>query len=148
MNKYLDSNYGNVYFIGKVESFDKEKTIIKIFDNYCRGIYKLSIFSHIIILYWFHERDNDKDRSVLRVTPKMHRGAPLVGVFTSRSPSRPNPLGMSVARLISVDRCILAVEGLDANIGSPIVDIKPYIPSSDRIENPTVPEYMNYSSVM
>jgi len=143
-NKQLDKIYGKVYFIGEVESLEEKNSIIKIYDKYCQGLYRLAFFSHIIILYWFHERDNDKDRQVLKVTPKMHKGAPEVGVFTSRSPSRPNPLGISVAKIVSIDKCNLIVQGLDAKTGSPIVDIKPYLPSSDRIDNSVIPDYMNF----
>jgi tRNA-Thr(GGU) m(6)t(6)A37 methyltransferase TsaA len=141
----MDMKSGQVNFIGKVTSIKDELTTIKINDEYCDSLYHLSTFSHIIILYWFHKRDNQEHRSVLRVTPKMHKGAPEIGVLTSRSPSRINPIGLCVTELTLIDRCILKVKGLDALQGSPIVDIKPYLPRADSISDARVPEYMQHS---
>ncbi len=138
----MDMNKGEVFFIGNVESVIDNLSKIKIYEEYIEGLYRLSTFSHIIILYWFHNRDNEKDRSVLRVIPKMHKGAPEIGVFTSRSPSRPNPIGLCVTELSLIEGCILNVKGLDAEEGSPIIDIKPYLPRSDSVSITRVPNYM------
>lgn len=138
----MDMKKGEVLFIGRVESIKDNLSKIKIFDRYNEGLYRLSTFSHIIILYWFHNRDNEQHRSVLKVTPKMHKGAPEIGVFTSRSPSRPNPIGLCVTELISMHDNILNVKDLDAEEESPIVDIKPYLPRSDAIIDSRVPNYM------
>tara|TARA_B100000315_G_scaffold255167_1_gene297881 strand:+ start:51 stop:485 length:435 start_codon:yes stop_codon:yes gene_type:complete len=138
----MDMKNGEVYFIGEVESIKDDLTTIRIKKEYCEGLYRLSTFSHIIILYWFHNRDNQEHRSVLKVTPKMHKGAPEIGVFTSRSPSRINPIGLCVTELTSINGCILKVKGLDAIEGSPIVDIKPYLPRADSIPDARVQEYM------
>jgi len=138
----MDMNKGEVLFIGNVESVKDNLSKIKIYEEYIEGLYRLSIFSHIIILYWFHNRDNEKDRSVLRVIPKMHKGAPEIGVFTSRSPSRPNPIGLCVTELSLIEGCVLNVKGLDAEEGSPIIDIKPYLPRSDSVSIARVPNYM------
>lgn len=140
----MEHAQGDVYFIGEVESVKDNITTVRIYDEYCDGIYRLSAFSHIIILYWFHNRDNKEHRSVLRVKPKMHKGAPEIGVFTSRSPSRPNPIGLCVTELVSAEGCRLTVKGLDAEKGSPIVDIKPYLPRADAIPDARVPEYMHH----
>ncbi|MFX1362538.1 MAG: TrmO family methyltransferase, partial [Promethearchaeota archaeon] len=83
---------------------------ITVFQEYCSGLQSLAEFSHIIILYWFHLRDGREDRSVLSVIPKRHPGAPPVGVFASRSPSRPNPVGLCVAEIIVVVNCTLTVK--------------------------------------
>lgn len=138
----MDMKNGEIIFIGEVESIKDNLSKIKIYDRYNQGLYRLSTFSHIIILYWFHNRDNEQNRSVLKVTPKMHKGAPEIGVFTSRSPSRPNPIGLCVTELTSIDDSVLVVKGLDAEEGSPIVDIKPYLPRSDAIIVTRVPDYM------
>lgn len=141
----MDMKKGEVLFIGRVESVKGNLSTINILKMYNEGIHRLSTFSHIIILYWFHNRDNEQNRSVLKVTPKMHKGAPEIGVFTSRSPSRPNPIGLCVTELISVQDNILIVKDLDAEEGSPIVDIKPYLPQSDAIIDSSVPNYMKQS---
>jgi len=87
---------GKLRFIGVVEKADELKANVRIFPEYCTGLKKLEEFSHVIILYWFHLRDNEKDRKVLLVVPKRHEANVEVGVFASRSPSRPNPIGICV----------------------------------------------------
>jgi tRNA-Thr(GGU) m(6)t(6)A37 methyltransferase TsaA len=132
---------GRVHFIGQVEEVGDETSRIRIFPEYAKGLYKLEDYSHIIVLYWLHLRDNEKDRSVLRVIPRAHEGAPEVGVFSSRSPSRPNPIGLCVVKLARIEKNILTVEGLDALVGSPIVDIKPYLPRAEMVADAKVPQW-------
>ncbi|MEM4201615.1 MAG: tRNA (N6-threonylcarbamoyladenosine(37)-N6)-methyltransferase TrmO, partial [Candidatus Hadarchaeum sp.] len=88
--------------------------------------------------------DTIEQRQVLQVIPKRHPGAPLVGVFASRSPTRPNPIGMCVVELIRVENCRLRVKGLDAVEGSPIVDIKPYLPRADSVPGARAPEWTSH----
>ena len=137
------SEKGEVRFIGIVES-SGEPSKVKIFPEFCVGLDGLNSFSHITILYWFHLRDNEEERHTLRVVPRRHPGAPQVGVFASRSPSRPNPIGLCVAELTKIEDCTLLVRGLDAFEGSPIIDIKPYIPRADSISDARVPEWTNH----
>ncbi|MFQ5888045.1 MAG: TrmO family methyltransferase, partial [Candidatus Hydrothermarchaeales archaeon] len=99
---------GEVKFIGVVEDAG-ELSRVRIFPEFCPGLQGLERFSHIIILYWFHLRDRDDDRRVLQVTPRRHPGAPQVGVFASRSPSRSNPIGLCVAELVKIQDCTLLV---------------------------------------
>ena len=131
---------GDVEFIGLVES-SGELSRIRIFREFCMGLEGLNDFSHVILLYWFHLRDNEEERHTLQVVPRRHLGAPRVGVFASRSPSRPNPIGICVVKLISIEDYIITVSGLDAFKGSPIVDIKPYIPRADSVPNATTPQW-------
>jgi tRNA-Thr(GGU) m(6)t(6)A37 methyltransferase TsaA len=131
---------GELKFIGVVEDAG-ELSKVKIFPEFCAGLQRLNDFSHIIILYWFHLRDEENERRVLRVIPKRHLGAPQVGVFASRSPSRPNPIGFCVVELVKIEECTLTVKGFDALENSPIIDIKPYIPRADSIPEAQVPEW-------
>ena len=131
---------GEVKFIGVVEDAG-ELARVRIFPEFCVGLQSLDRFSHIILLYWFHLRDTKEERNVLQVIPRRHPGAPRVGVFSSRSPSRPNPIGLCVTKLVKLQDCTLQVRGLDASKGSPIVDIKPYIPRADSIPDARVPEW-------
>jgi len=131
---------GELRFIGVVES-SGEPSKVRIYPEYCRGLHGLERFSHVIILYWFHLRDNERERGVLQVVPRRHPGAPQVGVFASRSPSRPNPIGLCVVELAGIEDCVLFVKGLDAFEGSPIVDIKPYIPRADAIPSARAPNW-------
>jgi tRNA-Thr(GGU) m(6)t(6)A37 methyltransferase TsaA len=139
----LVSDTFKVVPVGIVESAD-EVARIRIFPEFCDGLYRLKEFSHIIILYWFHERDSEEERRVLRVVPKRHQAKQEVGVFASRSPSRPNPIGLCVVRLVRVEGCVLVMEGLDAFEGSPVVDVKPYLPRSDFVSDVRVPEWTSH----
>ena len=123
---------GNVTFIGTVESTCKTSTL-RIYPEFCPALLGIERHSHLIVLYWFHLRDNLEHRETLQVTPPRHEEAPLTGVFACRSPSRPNPIGVTVVKLERVDGCKLIVSGLDALKGSPIVDVKPYNPDSDSV---------------
>ncbi len=131
---------GEVKFIGVVEDAG-ELSRVRIFPEFCPGLQALDRFSHIIILYWFHLRDNEEERRVLQVTPRRHPGVPQVGVFASRSPSRPNPIGLCVTQLVKIQDCTLLVRGLDASEGSPVIDIKPYISRADSVPDARVPEW-------
>ena len=85
-------------------------------------------FSHILVLYWAH-RVPSKARSLLKAHPMGRKDLPLVGIFSTCSPARPNTICATVVRLMKRQGNALTVEGLDALDGSPIVDIKPYNPS-------------------
>lgn len=129
-----------VKFVGVVE-VSGEVSKVKIFPEFCEGLKNLEEFSHAIILYWFHLRDNEAERSTLKVVPRRHPGAPQVGVFACRSPSRPNPIGLCAVELVKIEGCSLLVKGLDAVEGSPIIDIKPYLPRADSIPGARTPEW-------
>jgi tRNA-Thr(GGU) m(6)t(6)A37 methyltransferase TsaA len=137
------NDIGEVRFIGHVKSIGTLSEI-EIFPDYCLGLDKLGDFSHVIILYWFHLRNDEKERGVLKVVPRRHLNAPRVGVFASRSPSRPNPIGLCVAKLDKIEGCILTVKGLDALEGSPILDIKPYLARGDAIQDSSAPEWTTH----
>ena len=77
----------------------------------------------IVIVTWLHLAD----RSVLRVHPRSDPGRPLTGVFATRSPDRPNPLGLHVVTMLEVDDLRIRVRQLEAIDGTPIVDIKPVL---------------------
>ena len=98
---------------------------IEIFQEFEKGLKDIERFSHIILIYWFHKSCGYN----LIVTPswdtKPH------GLFTTRSPDRPSPLGLSVVELIAREANVLKVKGLDVIEGTPLLDIKPYFPSID-----------------
>ena len=127
-------------FIGVVVAGEKISRV-RIFPEFCSGLQGVRDFSHLIIVYWFHLRDNMEERRTLQVVPRRHHNAPQVGVFASRSPSRPNPIVFCVVELIGVEGCDLLVKGLDALQNSPILDIKPYLPKADSISDAKVPQW-------
>ncbi len=131
-------------FIGVVESAGENEAKVWIFPEFCDALKGIEGFSHVIILYWIHLRDNEKERSILQVIPRGRANGVKVGVFACRSPSRPNPIGLCVVKLMKVEDCRLTVKGLDAFEGSPIVDVKPYIPRRDAVSNAYTPEWLSH----
>ena len=101
----------------------------------------LEEFSHIIVLYWMHQAAAG-GQPPTKVHPKSRQELPLIGLFASRSPSRPNPVGKAVVRLLQRRRNILKVQGLDAIDGTPVIDIKPYMPGYDSVTDAKVPPWI------
>lgn len=101
---------------------------VEIFPEYVEGLQDLDGFSHIILIYHFHL----SKRSSLKVKPYMDDK--LRGVFATRAPSRPNTIGISVVRLEKIKGNILYIQNLDVLDGTPLLDIKPYVPEFDERE--------------
>ena len=99
---------------------------VELFREYEEGLEDLEGFSHIVILYLFHK----SDRYLLRVKPFLDSDEH--GIFATRHPNRPNPIGMSVVRLIERKGRVLRVKDIDVLDGTPLIDIKPYVPSFDH----------------
>jgi tRNA-Thr(GGU) m(6)t(6)A37 methyltransferase TsaA len=99
-------------------------------------------FSHIVIIYWMHKTPSS-ERSITKVHPKRNQNLPLVGVFATRSPARPNPIGISTVRLLEHRDNVVKVIGLDAINGTPILDIKPHIPGSDSPTEVRIPAWLS-----
>ena len=98
---------------------------VEIFPEYAEDLKDIEGFSHIILLYHFHL----SKRSTLIVKPYMDSEAH--GVFAMRGPSRPNPIGISVVYLIKVQGNTLHIQDVDIVDGTPLLDIKPYVPEFD-----------------
>jgi tRNA-Thr(GGU) m(6)t(6)A37 methyltransferase TsaA len=101
---------------------------------------RLEEFSHIIVLYWMHQVAHNDELS-LKVHPRGNPELPLVGLFATRSPNRPNPIGKATVRLLERQGNILKVEGLDAIDGTPVIDIKPYILGNDSATDAKAPPW-------
>lgn len=104
------------------------------------ALYRLEESSHIIVLCWMHKAV-DPDKMALKVRYKGDSKMPLVGLFASRSPYRPNPVGQKLVKLLNIEGNVLQVEGLDAVDGTPVIDIKPYIPGYDSAAEATKPPW-------
>ena len=109
----------------------KSKAIcrIEVFKEFKKGLKDIEGFSHIIIIFWFHK---SQGYHLLVKTPW---DDVLHGLFATRSPHRPCPLGLTVVELVARKNNILRVKGLDAIDGTPVLDIKPYIISTDERAN-------------
>ena len=101
------------------------KGIVEVFEEYAEGLKDLEGFSHIILIYHFHLTQ----KPLLMVKPYMDDE--LRGVFATRAPCRPNSIGVSTVRLTGVEKNILYVEDLDIVDGTPLLDIKPFVPEFD-----------------
>lgn len=99
---------------------------IEVFDAYSAGLLDIEGFSHIILLYALHRAQG----YALQVKPFLDHQ--VRGVFATRYPRRPNPIGLSVVRLIARREAMLEVAGIDVLDGTPLLDIKPYVPDFDR----------------
>lgn len=98
-------------------------------------------FSHLMIIYWTHKTPED-GRTIKRVHPAGLKEMPLKGIFATRSPVRPNPIALIAAKLIERKNNILVVEGLDAINNSPVLDIKPHLPSYDSPLDVKIADWM------
>ena len=99
----------------------------------------LEDFSHIIVLYWFH--GITEAEMPLKVHPMRRPELPLTGLFATRAPNRPNRLGKATVKLLQRRGNILRVKGLDALNGTPVLDIKPYLPGYDSVADARVPSW-------
>jgi tRNA-Thr(GGU) m(6)t(6)A37 methyltransferase TsaA len=81
-------------------------------------------FSHIFVIYWLHDVSTTQQKT-LKVHPRGRRELPQLGVFATRTPLRPNPIGLTITELVSIERNIITVRGLDAYDETPVLDLKP-----------------------
>lgn len=128
--------------IGSIQS-DERGFRIALDTQFAPALKELEGFSHIQVLWWFSDTDDDVGRSRLQESSP-YAGAPeVMGTFATRSPMRPNPIALSVAQVLQIDHehAVIRLAYIDADDGTPLIDIKPYTPSLDRVETPGVPEW-------
>lgn len=115
---------------------------IHIEPRYAGGLRELDSYSHIIVVFFLHQIGAfDPARQLLR-KPRGMEQMREVGVFAQRTKYRPNPIGVTAVELRGISGNVLAVRGLDALDGTPVLDIKPYIPEFDRIAEPRTPAWV------
>ncbi len=131
--------------IGKVV-VNKEGMFIELESSYIPALQALDGFSHLNIIWWFSDFDSKKMRNILETKQPYKKAPSVMGIFATRSPIRPNPIALSVVQVIHIDyeKGMLQVAYIDANNDTPILDIKPYTPSLDRVENPEVPKWCGH----
>ncbi len=105
------------------------KGTVEVFAEYADGLLDIEGFSHLILLYNFNKSEKYK----LQVKPFLEDV--VHGVFATRAPKRPNQIGMSVVKLIKKTNNILEIEGVDILDGTPLIDIKPFVPNFDAQKN-------------
>ena len=140
-----DGHDASLYFIGRIHTPWKERKdcpknargsdavcTIEVDPRWAPALTKLETLSHVIVLYWM-----DRSRRDLVLQTPRHYGEQF-GTFALRSPARPNPIALSVARLVGIEGNRLKVVGLDCLDGTPLLDIKPYFASTDAVPDATV----------
>jgi tRNA-Thr(GGU) m(6)t(6)A37 methyltransferase TsaA len=96
-------------------------------------------FSHLFVIFWLH-KIGENERKAMKVHPRGREDLPLLGVFATRTPCRPNPIGLTRVKLLGVKGNVVVVQGLDAFNGTPVLDVKPS-DFWDTTEEATVPEW-------
>jgi len=115
---------------------------IEIFDDYTDALLGLDGFSHVMVLFWFDQNDTSQKRRVLQVHPRKDPQNPLTGVFATHSPQRPNLIGLTVCKIISIHDGSIEIEDIDALEGSPVIDLKCYIPGSISEKDVRLPDWV------
>lgn len=135
------SNF-TVNSIGKVCN-NENGTFIQVDEKYIPALQALEGFSHINVLWWFSDCDREELRNVLETQQPYKRAPEIMGIFATRSPMRPNPIALTAVEVIHIDyqHGLIQITFIDANDNTPVLDIKPYTPSLDRVEAPNVPEW-------
>lgn len=126
----------SVYPIGFVRK-EKKKEYLEILSEFCLGLYRLETISHAFVLWWIHESDTSEARNVRKTVPRVTNAfspPQEMGTFATRSPRRPNPLGLTLVKITKVTEHQVFVDHIDAFDGTPVLDIKPYLPNGDRVD--------------
>jgi tRNA-Thr(GGU) m(6)t(6)A37 methyltransferase TsaA len=128
--------------IGRIIVRDDE-TIIKLEKEFIPALSGLDGFGYIQVIWWFDGCDNADSRSKLMEKKPYKNGPDTLGIFATRAPERPNPIALTAVYVtyVDYDNGIIGLAYIDANDGSPVLDIKPYTPSLDRVEAIAVPDW-------
>ena len=113
------------------------KIIIR--EEYIEALEGIEEFSHLFVIFWLHQIKT-KDKKIKKVQPRGRKDLEFIGIFATRTPFRPNPIGLTCVKLINKKNNFLSVQGLDAYNGTPILDIKPF-DSWDKIKGFKVPKW-------
>lgn len=131
--------------IGKVVN-DQYEFYIALDKSYRPALEGLEGFGHIQVIWWFDGSDDESSRAKLTEQKPYTHGPAVLGTFATRSPERPNPIALSCAQVTYIDKenAVIGLAYIDADHNSPVLDIKPYIPSLDRVEYPIVPHWCEH----
>jgi len=120
-------------------NFAEEISEIIVDEKFAEALKGIDDYSHVIIVYWM---DGVKEH-VITHQPQGNPNVPVVGIFACRCPQRPNPIAITTVRLMAHEGNRIKVKGLDILDGTPIIDIKPYWPQYDKVENEKIPTWVN-----
>ena len=105
------------------ENESAPEAVVEIFPEFFDGIKDLKAGSKILLLTWLHQAD----RSIIKCVPRNNYDLPMVGVFSTRSPDRPNPIGLHSVKVLSIENNKLKVSALEVLDQTPLIDIKPVL---------------------
>ena len=116
---------------------------LEIAEPYRAAMHQLDHFSHVIVLWWAHGLDVGDYRSIMQTDPPYATGH-VTGVFATRAPYRPNPIGLTTCKIVDVSEGegIVNIADIDALDGTPIIDLKAYFPVCDRVKHAIIPEWL------
>jgi len=139
--KASEQSVFEVFPVGYVRRND-EGTYLEVLEPYVPALKELERFSHAQVLWWFSAFDDEMYRSVMQ-TDHAPYDAPTLGVFACRGPTRPNPIALTTVEMLGIDHAkgVIEVVNIEAFDGTPVLDLKPYIPSSDRVKDVQVAEW-------
>lgn len=120
--------------------WEKVVSRIEVREDLLPALEGLEEFSHLLILFYFDRLPPEP--APLQVRPERRPEMPLVGVLATRSPQRPNPIGLTAVELLRREENTLWVRGLDAFDGTPVLDIKPYLPRGNHLEEVQIPDWL------
>lgn len=132
----------SVVQVGTVRA-DEEGFRIELLPEYAPALQRLEGFSHVQMIWWCDRCDNATSRALLTGDKPYTQGPEVMGIFATRSPERPNPIALTAVYVTYIDHehGVIGLAYTDAIDGSPVLDIKPYTPSLDRVEAPSVPAW-------
>jgi tRNA-Thr(GGU) m(6)t(6)A37 methyltransferase TsaA len=135
----------NVTPIGRV-SVKNGSFALRLDSRYVAGLRELDGFSHIVVLWWCHHLDAAEYRALTEFEQPYRKSPAKVGVFATRSPARPNPIAATAVGVLRIDHKegIVHLPFIDAEDGSPVLDIKPYHPCTDRVRELSVPAWCSH----
>jgi tRNA-Thr(GGU) m(6)t(6)A37 methyltransferase TsaA len=125
----VDENWGNVV------------SEIHLVDSLAGGLQGIEQFSHVVVIFFMHRFTFDLATDLIR-RPRGRSDMPQVGAFAQRAKHRPNPIGITTVQLIQVKGNVLKVKGLDAIDGTPVLDLKPYLPEWDCRPDAKIPQWV------
>ena len=114
----------NIYPIGTVHNKKGQPTRLEVYPPYVPALHGLDCWTHVLVLWWFHQNDTPAKRRILQVHPRGNKRNPLNGVFATHAPVRPNLIAITTCKIRSVDGPYVTIDRIDAFDGTPILDLK------------------------
>jgi tRNA-Thr(GGU) m(6)t(6)A37 methyltransferase TsaA len=126
--------------IGQVQKTDG-RTLIVLDKKYQDGLLGLSDWSHIYVIWWFDKNDTPEKRAILQAHARAEEKYPITGVFAWRAAVRPNLIALTICRIVSIKENVIEIKGIDADNGTPVIDLKPYSPITIEPSTVRMPDW-------